>query len=116
MNGSQQLFGRYDHSQRSASFGFVAGLALLAYFASSGLPKPRSNADEREIQKLLDGFMAADNAGDVDQIMSFYADDAITMPPNDNVVSGKAAIAASYKAGFARFKIARLMWSNYPKN
>jgi ketosteroid isomerase-like protein len=37
--------------------------------------------------------------------MSFYADDAITMPPNDNIVIGKAAIAARYKAGFAKFKM-----------
>ena len=105
MNGSQKLFGRYDHFQRSALFGFIIGLALLAYFASSGLPNPRGNADKNDIQKLLNQLMAADNAGDVDQIMSFYADDAITMPPNDNIVIGKAAIAARYKAGFAKFKM-----------
>ncbi|MCI0697491.1 DUF4440 domain-containing protein [candidate division KSB1 bacterium] len=105
VNSSQKLFGRYNHFQRSALFGLVVGLALLAYIASSGLPKPRGNADKAQIKKLLDQLMAADNAGGVDQIMSFYADDAITMPPNDNIVIGKEAIAARYKAGFAKFKM-----------
>ena len=105
MSDSPKFFGRYNHSQRSVLFGLVIGLALLVYFASSGLPKPRGSADEKEIQKLLERLMAADNASDVDNIMSFYADDAITMPPNDNIVIGKAAIAARYKAGFAKFKM-----------
>jgi uncharacterized protein (TIGR02246 family) len=105
MNGSQKRFGRHKHSRPNALFGFVAGFVLLAYFVSSGLPKSQNDADEKAILKLLDRLMAADNAGDVDQIISFYADDAITMPPNDNIVIGKAAIAARYKAGFAKFKM-----------
>jgi uncharacterized protein (TIGR02246 family) len=105
VNESKKLFWRYKHSRRSVLFGFVAGLALLAYFVSLGLPKSQGDAEKKEVQKLLERLMAADNASDVDLIMSFYADDAITMPPNDNIVIGKAAIAARYKAGFARFKM-----------
>jgi uncharacterized protein (TIGR02246 family) len=105
VNGSPKIFGLSNHSRQSVLFGFVAGLALLTYFVSSGLSKSQGDADEKEIQKLLDRLMAADNAGDADQIMSFYADDAIAMPPNDNIVVGKAAIAARYTAGFAKFKM-----------
>ena len=105
MKGFPKIFGLHNHFQRNRLFGFVAGLALLGYFISSGLPKSQDSAGEKEIQKLLDGLMAADNASDVDRIMSFYADDAVTMPPNDHIVTGKAAIAARYKAGFAKFKM-----------
>jgi uncharacterized protein (TIGR02246 family) len=77
---------------------------MLAYHPSPALHQS-PNDDNESVRKFLDGLMAADNAGDVERIISHYADDAISLPPNDGAVIGKEAIAARYKAGFAKFKM-----------
>jgi uncharacterized protein (TIGR02246 family) len=114
MDRSKKLWNRRHPAfgiGRLVAFGMALGFFVLRSHASSNQPEPINKSpakivfDQEKIQQLLDRLMAADNASDVDQIMSFYADDAMTMPPNDHIVIGKAAIAARYKAGFAKFKM-----------
>ena len=58
-----------------------------------------STADS--VRAVANGIIAADNARDVERVMSFYAADAVLMPPNANPVTGHAAIRPRYETLFA---------------
>jgi uncharacterized protein (TIGR02246 family) len=64
--------------------------------------KPNMSAVKAEIQKIETAFAAADNARDVNAILAFYGDDAVTMGPEEPMTVGKAAIQKSIEAGFAK--------------
>ena len=49
---------------------------------------------------VLNGLMRADNAGDLEGVLALYADDAVLLPPNEPLVSGRAAIRARYTRVF----------------
>lgn len=53
---------------------------------------PDMAAIKAEIQALEDAWGAADNAGDVNALMAFYADDAVSMGSGSPMAVGKAAI------------------------
>lgn len=52
-------------------------------------------------RETLSALMRADNRGDLDAVIALYTDDAVLLPPNEPVVSGKAAIRARYMRLFA---------------
>jgi ketosteroid isomerase-like protein len=52
---------------------------------------------EKQIREVVATFEEAYRAGDVDRIMEFYADDAISMPPGFPASVGKAAIRADFE-------------------
>ena len=54
------------------------------------------------LDKLAVEFAAAYNAHDVAKVASFYADDAVLMPANEPMISGRTGIEAYYKEQFAR--------------
>jgi ketosteroid isomerase-like protein len=56
---------------------------------------------DRTLDKLASEFAAAFTAGDSAKVASFYAEDAIVMPPNQQMVRGRERIEAYYKRGFA---------------
>ena len=64
-------------------------------------PKPDMAAVKSEIQKIETAFAAADNARDVNAILAFYADDAVTMGSGEPMTVGKAAIQKNLEADFA---------------
>lgn len=64
--------------------------------------KPDMAAVKAEIQAIETAFAAADNARDVNAILAFYSDDAVTMGPGEPMSVGKAAIQKSIEAGFAK--------------
>lgn len=64
--------------------------------------KPDMSAIKAEIQAIETAFAAADNARDVNAILAFYSDDAVTMGPGEPMTVGKAAIQKSIEAGFAK--------------
>jgi uncharacterized protein (TIGR02246 family) len=64
--------------------------------------KPDMAAVKAEIQRIETAFAAADNARDVNAILAFYGDDAVTMGPGEPMTVGKAAIQKSIEAGFAK--------------
>jgi len=55
-----------------------------------------------EIQELENEWAAADNEGDISKIMSYLAEDAMTLPNNKPAISGKAAIQQDYEEGMAK--------------
>lgn len=55
-----------------------------------------STVDARRIRILQEEFIAAFTAGDLDRLMAFYADDAVSMAPNVPAFVGKDAIRSVY--------------------
>ena|SRR5437868_5607573 len=59
---------------------------LVLFFAACATTQPL------DVRKNANDFAAAASHGNVDGMVSFYADDAILMPPGAPVMNGKAAI------------------------
>jgi len=75
------------------------GVSLLMLFAfvyvdAQGNTNPVLN-------KLAADFMIAFNARDATKVASFYAEDAVLMPPNATLIKGRAAIEAFFKSEFS---------------
>jgi uncharacterized protein (TIGR02246 family) len=49
-------------------------------------------ADIQAIKDIVADFNVASDASDLERVMSYYADDAIAIPPNEPAATGKAAI------------------------
>lgn len=56
--------------------------------------------DVQSIKETIKDWNAAINAADIDRIVSFFADDAVRIPPNEPAAIGKEAIRANYKGMF----------------
>ena len=74
----------------------VISLAALFALAVSGCaPQVDVEADKAAIRDLSDvQWLNAEQAKDVDTVLSFFADDASSFPPNASIVTGKEAIRA----------------------
>jgi uncharacterized protein (TIGR02246 family) len=70
--------------------------------ASEAAPESQDTQaeDEAAIRALRDAFVEAQRAGDVQLIASFYADDAIIMPPEAASLKGIDAIQAGVAEAF----------------
>jgi uncharacterized protein (TIGR02246 family) len=82
----------------------VGALVLLAACTTTIQNTPGGDA-EAAIKANDVEFAAAMGRGDVDKLLSFYADDAIVMPPNSEHVRGKAAIRAFWTGFLASAKL-----------
>ena len=60
-------------------------------------------ADAEAIRALVERFNERCNVGDLDGLMSLYADDAVRMPPNEPSWVGQAAILAGFASGFEQY-------------
>ncbi len=67
--------------------------ASMALAACSGGSTPRYDraTDEAEIHKMLDGIAASFKTGDMDQVLSIYADDVLVLGIEQPDVAGKEA-------------------------
>lgn len=76
------------------------GLAALLV-ASAGCTRPpvaRSGA-EGALRAVLADYTDAANARDAEALGALYADDAVLLPPDAEIIEGKAAIAAYWAEG-----------------
>ncbi|MCR9017083.1 YybH family protein [Aquiflexum gelatinilyticum] len=64
-------------------------------------PGPDMAAIKAEIQTLEDAWGAADNSGDVNALIAFYADDAVSMGSGSPMAVGKAAIQKEIQESMA---------------
>ncbi len=53
------------------------------------------------LEPINQSFETAFTAGDAATLGAFYTEDAMTLPPNEEIASGRAAIEAHFQAGFA---------------
>jgi uncharacterized protein (TIGR02246 family) len=80
-----------------ASRRFVAAaLAAAALIA----PLHGQSKTDPAIDRVAADFSAAYNAADADRVVAFFADDAVTLPPNRPMSRGRAAIEATLRRNF----------------
>lgn len=75
-------------------------LALTACQQAAETPADMAQI-KTDIQALENAWAAALNAQDLDALMALYADDAVSMPDNAPMLSGKAAIRKQQEQEFA---------------
>ncbi|MEW5917400.1 MAG: hypothetical protein AB1762_13400, partial [Gemmatimonadota bacterium] len=75
-------------------------IALLAVAVVLSPPDCGSRSAQQPLREVAEGIIAADNERAIDKVLSYYADDALLMPPNEPSVSGVAAIRPRYEALF----------------
>lgn len=56
-----------------------------------------ADADEKAVRDADDAWSKAASSKDVDKTVSFYADDALVLPPNEPAVSGKDKVHELWK-------------------
>jgi uncharacterized protein (TIGR02246 family) len=84
----------------------VTSLAALLVLAVSGCaPQVDVEADRAAIRTMIDDFVAAENAGDIEAIMARTTDDAVMMPPNAPAITGKNAVRAWREDFLSQFTI-----------
>jgi len=88
--------------RRSCIFTCVTVLVCLLQAAPQVRPAG-STDDVAAVHSVLSGLSAADNAGDLDAVVSHYSEDAVLLPPNAAVVTGQSGIRAWYEQGFRHF-------------
>jgi ketosteroid isomerase-like protein len=76
--------------------------AATETITAAELAKPDMTAIKAEIQTIETAWAAAQNAKDVNALMAMYADDAVSMPDGEPMLSGKAAIQKKQEADFAK--------------
>ncbi len=82
-------------------FSIVATLLVLAI--SGCAPQVDVEADKAAIRDLTDvQWLNAEQAKDVDSVLSVFADDASSFPPNASIVTGKEAIRARVSQEYSR--------------
>jgi uncharacterized protein (TIGR02246 family) len=83
---------------------FILACNQPAETAASQEPAPEMDMDavRAEIQALEDAYAAAQNAGDLEAILAYYADDAVNMPNEKPIVVGKEAIKQRLTEQFAK--------------
>jgi uncharacterized protein (TIGR02246 family) len=74
-------------------------IVVIATAAYAGVGQTQGKTDPA-LDKLAKEFMAAFNAKDAAKVASFYAEDAVVMPPNHALVKGRANIEAFFKQEF----------------
>jgi uncharacterized protein (TIGR02246 family) len=77
----------------------IAVVAVMLAVSAAGVGRGQGKTDPA-LDKLAKEFMAAFNAKDAAKLSSFYADDAVVMPPNHALVKGRANIEAYFKQDF----------------
>lgn len=76
------------------------GILLIAACASTAT---MDNSADSYIRAASQRFASAFNAGDFDTLATFYTDDAVVMPPNEEIARGPVAIRKSF-AGLGTMK------------
>ena len=83
-------------------------VATLLVLAISGCaPQVDVEADKAAIRDLMDvQWLNAAQAKDVDTVLSVFADDASSFPPNASIVTGKEAIRARQSEVYSEPRVA----------
>ena len=61
---------------------------------------------DREARRVVAEIVDADNRGDLETVMSLYADDAVLLPPGEPPVRGRGVIRQRYEAIFSSSTLA----------
>ena len=78
-------------------FSFVTLSFLVALTCISC--KQKDISDEKLIIEANNNYVKAILDGDLDSLMTFYAEDALLMPPDGDIIKGKESIASYWAEG-----------------
>jgi ketosteroid isomerase-like protein len=73
--------------------------ALLSLSGACGGARPGEEfglRDQAQIRERSDAFVKAFNGNDVAQVLAFYAENSVFMPPNQPIIRGKDALKTFY--------------------
>src|SRR5690348_296624 len=79
------------NTPRLVAASVVLGAAALAACSGTSTPPHDRAADEAEIHKLLDSIAGSFKTGNMDQVLSIYADDVLVLGIDEPDVVGKEA-------------------------
>ena len=87
---------------------FVLALVALIPFAGQArgvlwFESTGESGAARGVQGAVDEVFSADNQNDIDRLAGFFEEDAVWLPPTGEVVSGRTAIKAWYRARHVRW-------------
>lgn len=81
-----------------AALGFASRAPGVLWFESGG-----ESGAARGVQGAVDEVFSADNQNDIDRLAACFEEDAVWLPPTGEVVSGRTAITAWYRARHVRW-------------
>lgn len=84
----------------------IVALGVFMPVSLAGAEKRCDPKDKsvREVRQVALGIIAADNARNVERVLSYYAADAILLPPGEPPVVGRDAIKPRYLDLFSRYQ------------
>lgn len=80
-------------------------LAIAIALAACGNAEVDHGANEAAVRSTFTEYVAAGESGDVERFLSFFADDAVIMPPGQAIIHGREALAAFARPFFSQFTI-----------
>jgi uncharacterized protein (TIGR02246 family) len=89
----------------------LIAMLALPLWGCSGRPTPTSVAavpaeqDPASVRAFLDHVQTTFNAGNLDQFIEVFADDAVMLAPNQPDAVGKTAIRKVYEAALAQYDL-----------
>ena len=89
----------------------AASLAVLAGCANRPAPVAATAADAAAIRVNTAAWVVAYNAGDTGRVVNFYADDAVLLPPDHALITGREAVRQYYAADMAAFSVSHLSFA-----
>jgi ketosteroid isomerase-like protein len=88
----------FDGGMKTKEFILTVCVALLwLAFVGTAPAAGTKSGDEKTVRDLDAAWSKAAGTKDLDKTVSFYADDAIVLPPNDSAKTTKQAIRALWK-------------------
>jgi uncharacterized protein (TIGR02246 family) len=77
--------------------------ACVGPLAAGSVQHGSTSRDSLAIVAVARGIIAADNAKDLTRVLTYYADRALLLPPNEEPVAGRTAIRPRYERLFSQF-------------
>ena len=75
----------------------ILGLVVLPIAIVCNFPPTAKGSDEQAVRDADEAWSKAAGAKDVDKTVSFYADDAVILPPNEPMITSKDGIRNMWK-------------------
>src|SRR5258705_11720955 len=102
--------GKYIKGRTRIGVGLGTLLYFVLFIASCVGSKQSDRAtdspdEEQAIEKTLTGIIEAANAADSEAVMSYFAEDAVSMPPDEIPVFGKRLIRPRLQPLFVQSKL-----------
>ena len=101
----------------ASKFSVILALATLLLLSGCYIEVPDTTAVvepagdqqalEEEVKAAILAYEEAYEAGDVERLMTLYADDVVSIPPGYPMVQGKEAVEAGYRDFFAAYTLER---------